>query len=83
MGNVELKGKTIALLVTDGFEQVELTEPRAALEKAGAKVMVVSPKEGRVKAWKTTDWGEEIDVDVKLSAARADDFDALVLPGGG
>jgi protease I len=78
----ELKGKKIAMLVTDGFEQVELTEPRAALEKAGAKVSVVSPKEGRVKAWKTTDWGVEIDVDVKLSDAQADDYDALVLPGG-
>ena len=82
METAELRGKKVAMLVTDGFEQVELTGPRAALEKAGAKVEIVSPKEGKVKAWKTTDWGEEVAVDVKLAEANAEDYDALVLPGG-
>jgi protease I len=77
-----IDGKRVALLVTEGFEQVELTEPWKALEEAGALPQIVSPKEGRVRAWKGSDWGEEFEVDVPLSGARAEDFDALVLPGG-
>jgi protease I len=77
-----IDGKRVALLVTEGFEQVELTEPRKALEEAGADVRLVSPAGGRVRAWKHTDWGDEFDVDLPLSAARVEDFDALVLPGG-
>ena len=77
-----LKGKRIAMLVTDGFEQVEMTGPRAALEQAGAKVDLVSPKDDRVRGWKTTDWGDEFRVDVKLEDAKAGDYDAIVLPGG-
>ena len=77
-----LDGKRVAILVTDGFEQVEMTSPRDALREAGAQATLVSPKDGRVKAWDHTDWGEEFDVDLALSEARAEDFDALVLPGG-
>jgi protease I len=77
-----LKGQKIAILVTDGFEQVELTEPRTALQNAGADTKVVSPAEGKVKGWDHKDWGDEIPVDVALKSAHAEDFDALLLPGG-
>jgi protease I len=77
-----LKGLNVAILVTDGFEQVELTEPRKALDEAGAKTQIVSPKNEHVRAWKFTDWGIELPVDVKLKDAQPDDFDALLLPGG-
>ncbi len=78
----ELLGKRVAMLVTDGFEQVELTEPKRALQTAGAEVFVVSPAKGTVRGWNHTDWGDRIPVDVALEEARADDFDCLVLPGG-
>jgi protease I len=77
-----LKGKKVAILVADGFEQIEMTEPRKALEQAGAQVEIVSPKTGRVRGWQSTDWGDDFDVDVTLSAADSEDYDALVLPGG-
>ena len=77
-----LEGRKVAILATQGFEQAELLEPRRALEQAGATVKVVSPEAGRIRAWNETDWGEEVDVDVKLSDASADHFDALMLPGG-
>jgi protease I len=77
-----LKGKKVAILVTDGFEQVELTEPRKALDAAGAQTSIVSPKKDKVRGWKFTDWGEELKVDVPLAQAKADEFDALLLPGG-
>jgi protease I len=72
----------VAILVTDGFEQVELTEPRKALDAAGAKTQIVSPKNEHVRSWKFTDWSIELPVDVKLKDAQPDDFDALLLPGG-
>jgi protease I len=78
----ELKGKRVAILVENGFEQVELTEPRKALDQAGAQTAIVSPVEGRVKGWKFTEWGDDFLVDVPLTGARAEDFDALMLPGG-
>ena len=78
----DLEGKKIAILVADGFEQVELTEPRKALEEAGAETKIVSPADGRVKGWDHKDWGDEVSVDVELGSADADDFDALLLPGG-
>lgn len=78
----KLQGKTVAFLVTDGFEQVELTGPREMLEKEGATCKIVSPKEGKVKGWQHVKWGDELDVDVPLGQANADDYDALVLPGG-
>jgi protease I len=77
-----LQGKKIAILATDGFEQVELTEPKKALEAAGAKTEVVSPREGQIKGWKHTDWGDTVKVDKTLDQAKATEYDALVLPGG-
>ncbi len=82
MAEHDLSGKKVAFLVADGFEQVELTGPRKALDDAGAKTFIVSPADGKVKGWKHDHWGDELDVDVPLSEARADDYDALVLPGG-
>src|ERR1051326_976599 len=82
MARNDLNGKRIAILATDGVEQVELTEPRKALDDAGATTVVVSPKEGKIKAWHHGQWGDEISVDRALSEASADDFDALLLPGG-
>jgi protease I len=78
----ELSGKNIAILVADGFEEVELTQPQKALMEAGANTVIVSPAKGKVKAWKTTDWGIELPVGQPLSAAKVSDFDALLLPGG-
>lgn len=82
MASDSLDGLMVAILITDGFEQVEMTDPRKALDQAGAKTRIVSPKEDQVKAWKFTDWGDRFPVDVPLSQARAEDFDALLLPGG-
>ena len=77
-----LNGKKVAILVAEGFEQVELTEPKAALEAAGARTSIVSPSADRVQGWKHFDKGAFFPVDVALDRARADDFDALLLPGG-
>jgi protease I len=78
----DLKGKKIAFLATDGFEQVELIEPRKALEDAGASTFVIAPKGGKIRGWKHTEWGDEVKVDKSLSDANPHDYDALVLPGG-
>jgi protease I len=78
----ELEGKRVAILVAHGFEQVELTGPKQALEQAGARCEIVSPAEGKVKAWDMKNWGKEFDVDVHLHAADANGYDALLLPGG-
>ncbi len=81
-----LAGKRIAILATEGVEEVELTKPRKALEEAGATVDLIAPeagiKDGQIKAWDMTDWGKKLDVDVKLSEADAGKYDALHLPGG-
>jgi protease I len=77
-----LSGKKVAILVADGFEQVEMTEPKKALEQAGAETRIVSPSQGKVKGWQHTEWGDEFPVDLPLGRARADEFDALLLPGG-
>lgn len=77
-----LQGKRVAILATHGFEQSELLSPREALQEAGAEVHIVSPEEGRIRAWNHTDWGEEVEVDVPLSQANPENYDALVLPGG-
>lgn len=82
MAASKLDGLRVAILVADGFEQVELIEPRKALKKVGAETKVVSPAKKKVRAWDFTDWGKRISVDVPLDEARADDFDALLLPGG-
>lgn len=77
-----LQGKRIAILATDGFEQVELTEPKKALEAAGATTDVVSPKNGEIRGWKIKEWGDRVKVDKTLDQAQAREYDALVLPGG-
>ena len=82
MTSATLQGKKVAILVTDGFEQSELLEPRKALDEAGATTMVVSPNEGKVRGWNHKDWGNEVAVDVPLASAKAESFDALLLPGG-
>ncbi len=82
MAKDTLKGLNVAILVTDGFEQVELIEPRKALDHAGAETRIVSPQGERVRGWDFTDWGDELPVDVPLDGASPDDFDALLLPGG-
>ena len=82
MSDKPLVGKKIAILVADGFEQVELTGPREALDAAGADTSILSLKPGNVHAWKFTEWGDEYPVDVPLDGARPEDFDALLLPGG-
>jgi len=77
-----LNGKKIAILATNGFEQVELLEPRKALSEAGATTEVISPNDGEIKGWKSKDWGETVHVDKTLEQANPQDYDALVLPGG-
>ncbi len=77
-----LKGRTVAILAADGFEQSELAEPKRALEEAGAVTRIVSPSHGQVKGWKHSEWGDAFPVDVPLEQARAEEFDALLLPGG-
>ena len=72
----------IMILATNGFEQSELEQPKATLEKAGYDVVVVSPEEGSIKGWDEKDWGDSVDVDLTLAEAEEADFDALVLPGG-
>lgn len=78
----ELRNKRVAALVDHGFEQSELQEPRKALEAAGATVDIVSPQQGKVKGWANKNWGDEVDVTRPLAGARADEYDALLLPGG-
>ena len=78
----DLKGLTVAILADNGFEQVELLEPRRALEEAGAETLVVSPQRERVRGWDFTEWGQDVPVDVALDRAKAGEFDALLLPGG-
>src|SRR3954451_4230275 len=78
----QLQGKRVAILVTDGFEQVEMTEPRAALDQAGAQTQIVSPAKGQGKGWQHTDWGDTFPVDVPLEQANPGEYDALLLPGG-
>jgi protease I len=80
--NNELKGRKIAILATDGFEQSELIEPKQNLENAGAKVEVLSIHDGKIKSWNKTDWGSTVKVDRLVNDAKPADYDALVLPGG-
>ena len=72
----------VAILATDGFEQVELFEPLEALRKAGADARIVAPEGGKIKGWDETDWGKSVRVDLEVRRARPADFDALFLPGG-
>jgi protease I len=78
----QLNGKKVAIVVTDGFEQVELERPKEALERAGAVAHIVSPAGPNVKGWQHTKWGDEFPVDVALDDAVPEDYDALLLPGG-
>lgn len=82
MSSTTLSNKRIAILATDGVEQVELLEPRKALDQAGAKTEVISPKDGKIKGWNMKEWGQEIPVDVHLRSADPGNYDALLLPGG-
>ncbi len=77
-----LKGKRVAILATDGFEQSELIEPRAALDHAGAKTVVIAPQPGSIKGWKHKNWGDDVAVDLTVDQADPDQYDALMLPGG-
>ncbi|HVX50478.1 MAG TPA: type 1 glutamine amidotransferase domain-containing protein [Chitinophagaceae bacterium] len=77
-----LQGKRVAILTENGFEEVELTGPKQALEEAGATVDIVSPQRQKVRAWKDDEWSIELDVDVTLEKANAEQYDALVIPGG-
>jgi protease I len=83
MAQGKLKGRKVAVLATDGFEQSELMEPKRLLEEAGAQVTVIAPAgKEKIKGWNKKDWGESVSVDQSLDSAKADGFDALVLPGG-
>jgi protease I len=82
MAQQRLDGKRVAILATDGVEQVELLEPKHALEEAGATTVVVAPEGHSIKGWDKTKWGRSIEVDQELASVRAADFDALLLPGG-
>jgi protease I len=82
MARQNLKGKRVAILATDGVEEVELNEPRRALDAAGAETTLISPKTGTIKGWQHDPWGGQIRGDLALDDAREEDFDALMLPGG-
>lgn len=80
--SAQLNGKRVAFLVTDGFEQVELTGPREALENSGAVVDILSEKEGTVRGWNHDEPADAFSVDATFDSAQLDLYDALVLPGG-
>ena len=79
---MQASGKKVLILATHGFEQSELEVPRDRLKAAGATVDVVSPEKGEIKGWDKKDWGRPVKVDRTLDAVKADDYDAIVLPGG-
>lgn len=78
----KLDGKKVAILVADGFEQVEMTKPREALDEAGAQTKIVSLKSGKIQGMNHMDKGDKFDVDLTLDEARPEQFDALMIPGG-
>ncbi|MET0534583.1 MAG: type 1 glutamine amidotransferase domain-containing protein [Steroidobacter sp.] len=78
----EIRKARVIILATHGFEQSELMVPQRKLKDAGAQVDVVSPERGQIRGWKDKDWGESVAVDKSLDDASADDYDAIVLPGG-
>ncbi len=77
-----LEGIKVAVLATNGFEESELFEPKNALEENGAVVHIVSPEKGRIKAWNHGNWSKEIEVNITVDDAEAEDYDALIIPGG-
>jgi len=82
MDTQRLKNKRIAILATNGFEESELAVPKNVLETHGAQVDIVSPESGSIKSWKDGDWGRDFDVNINLNDANAENYHALVLPGG-
>ena len=80
--NAMLTGKAVAILVANGFEEIDMTEPQRAFLGAGATIKLVSPEQGLVNGWHGRAWGHYFPVDIPLSSALAADFDALVVPGG-
>jgi len=78
----DIRGKKVAILTENGFEEIELTSPKKVLEEAGAIVHIVSPQKEKVKAWDHDHWSIELPVDVNLSDANPEDYDALLIPGG-
>ena len=78
----QLEGKRVAILVANGFEQIEMTSPREALHEHGAETHLISPGQDTVAGWEHTDWGDTFDVDVRLENANPEIYDALLLPGG-
>jgi protease I len=82
MAKKDLTGKKIAILVDDGFEQVELIKPRKALDRVGAHTQIVSPQDKEVRGWNIKRWGKTLAVDVPLASADPAAFDGLLLPGG-
>ncbi|PJI40382.1 type 1 glutamine amidotransferase domain-containing protein [Ferrovibrio sp.] len=78
----DIKKSSILIIATDGFEQSELMVPRDKLKQAGAQVHVASPTGRSIRGWKHTDWGESVDVDLKIAEAKPEQYDALVIPGG-
>jgi protease I len=78
----KLHDKKVAILVADGFEQIEMTSPRAALEEQGARTHLISPNRDTVKGWQHDHWGDTFNVDASLDEATPEDYDALLLPGG-
>ena len=82
MSEAILKERKVAILLTDGFEESEFTEPKKALENAGAAVDVIAPEKRDTKSWKGTDWSKSYSVDKALNEVNPADYDALLLPGG-
>jgi protease I len=78
----DLIGKRVAILATDGVEAVELFDPRNALDKAGAKTLLVSPRHDKIRSWEHGNWRDDVPIDLPLAKCSADDFEALFLPGG-
>src|SRR5687767_1768971 len=77
-----LRGKKIAILLTDGFEQVEMVKPRQALEQAGATLTLIAPQGGSVQGWNHDQKADQFPVELTLDQADAGQFDGLLLPGG-
>jgi protease I len=78
----DIRNSRILIIATDGFEQAELEVPRDTLREAGARVDVASPDGEEIRGWNEKDWGHTVPVDLKIGAAKMDDYDALVIPGG-
>ncbi|MEX0721868.1 MAG: type 1 glutamine amidotransferase domain-containing protein [Balneolaceae bacterium] len=82
MSNGKLDGKKVAILATNGFEEIELTAPRNALLEAGAEIFIIAPDSGTIASWHEDDWGGQFEVDMTISEADPSNFDSLMLPGG-